>query len=410
MNGAAAAAPPPAPAGDPELRLDRVRTDLHSLRAADPELDSLSARIQLTAAAGAVALLRRDDGARAATLSGRRVLVTGAAGYLGSALCLALDGLGAEVVGLDVVAGGTVSIVADVADAAAVRAAAAGCGGVLHTAALHAPHATHYTEAEFAATNISGTQNVLDAAAAAGRIPVVHTSTTSLTITPRVKRAEKAGQLVWLDATSQPPGVPAAEAAAADPADRPRNKYGRTKLEGERRCVAAAAAGTPCVIVRISRCFPEDELPDPAGQAAALLGANFKANELLGRRVALVDVVAGHLRALSRAGDPLVCGQVFTLCAPFPWAKAETPAETAAFLGFLQDQRPGLAGVYAKLGWSLPADVGRVYDSALAVELLGWRPQVTFDNLIAAAAAAAGGGGGGPAAGIDPEDARAGCY
>ena len=43
-----------AAAPDPELRLDRDRTDLHSLRAADPQLDELSSRIQLTAAAGAV--------------------------------------------------------------------------------------------------------------------------------------------------------------------------------------------------------------------------------------------------------------------------------------------------------------------------------------------------------------------
>jgi hypothetical protein len=31
----------------------------------------------------------------------------------------------------------------------------------------------------------------------------------------------------------------------------------------------------------------------------------------------------------------------------------------------------------------LPDDLGRVYDSSLAVELLEWRPHLTFDRLIA---------------------------
>ena len=343
---------------DPELKPDRGRLDLHSLRAADPELDDLSARIQLAAAAAAVASLQRDDATRAATLTGQRILVTGSAGYLGATLCLALGGLGAEAVGFDVVAGETVNVVADVADAEAVRAAVEGCDGVMHTAARHAPHAAHYHEAEFIATNVTGTQNILDAAAGAGAagIPVVHTSTTSLTITKRVKSAEKAGQLVWLDETVQPPVV---ASESDDPLDAPRNKYGRSKLEGERRCAAAAKAGLPCVIVRISRCFPEDVIPDSVTvEAAALSTPNLKANELLGRRSALVDIITGQLRALTRASNASVRGRVLTLSAPFPFARADTPTESAAFLSFLLAQRPGLPDLYTKLGWVLPDDLG----------------------------------------------------
>ena len=53
----------------------------------------------------------------------------------------------------------------------------------------------------------------------------VHTSTTSLTITERVKAAEKAGQLVWLDESSQRPDSMGAS-AYDPPLDAPRNKYG----------------------------------------------------------------------------------------------------------------------------------------------------------------------------------------
>jgi UDP-glucose 4-epimerase len=74
---------------------------------------------------------------------------------------------------------------------------------------------------------------------------------------------------------------------------------------------------------------------------------------------------------------------VLTLSAPFPFARADTPTESAAFLSFLLAQRPGLPDLYTKLGWVLPDDLGRVYDSSLAVELLEWRPHLTFDRLIA---------------------------
>ena len=392
------------------MRPDRPRTDLHSLRAADPRLDALSSRIQLAAASAAAASLQQDDAAAAAALRGQRILVTGSAGYIGAALCLALGRLGAEAVGLDVVAPGchrTVNIEADVADAEAVRAAVEGCHGVLHAAARHAPHAAHFHAEEFYATNVTGTQNVLDSATAAGGIPVVFTSTTSLTITNNVKSAEAAGRLVWLDETAQPL-VP--ESTDTDADDAPRNKYGRTKLEGERRCAAAAAAGLPCVILRVGRCFPEDALPESVTpSSAAVTAANLKANELLGRRVALVDVVTAHLLALGRAGSDhsSVRGRVFVLCAPFPFSRAETPVEAAAFLRFLRAERPEMAAIYEREKWRLPADVGRVYDSYLAVRVLGWRPQVTFDGLLASLAAATTAA---RAPCMGPEDARAGRY
>lgn len=387
---------------DPELHLERKPTDLHSLRASDGVLDKFSDHIQRYAADSAVASLQRDDGDRTGSLRGQRILVTGSAGYLGKAFCLALRGLGAVPIGLDIVAGENVDFEGDVSDSGKVREAMKGCNGVLHTAALHAPHAAHHHESAFIATNITGTQNVLDAAVEAGGIPVIHTSTTSLTITKNVKKSEKSGKIVWLDANSQSPMLSVKE--MSDPADAPRNKYGRTKLEGERRCVAAAQAGLPCVIIRISRCFPEDLLADSVipGETPPDT-ANLKANELLGRRVALVDVVTGHLRALTRASEPAIIGKVLTLSAPFPFTRSETPTESAEFAGFLKEHRPDLLGLYKKLGWSMPFHLGRVYDAKLAVQLLDWRPLITFDLLIEALS-------GGDVVAINGEDARLGRY
>lgn len=377
---------------DPELRPDLPCTDLHYLRAADPALDKRCSEIQINAAAMAVERIQRDDVAYVEEFRKLRVLVTGSAGYIGAALCMALKGLGSKVVGMDIRAGATVDIEADVADPVAVQAAVAGCDAVLHTAALHAPHAAHHSERRFMRTNVIGTQNILDAVAATGAC-LVHTSTTSLTITKRVKSLEAAGSLVWIDEMAQSP-VPSSAENSHGPLDAPRNKYGRTKLSAERCCVAAAVEkNLPVIVLRISRCFPEDVLPSSASmETAALSTPNLKANELLGRRVALVDVLDGHLRALSRCRDSTVRGMVLTLSAPWPWSRAETPTTATDVLKFVHRERPELSKLYSELGWSL-LPFGRVYDSSQAMKVLGWHPAVTFDTmltvLLGASAAAA---------------------
>ncbi|KAH8097769.1 hypothetical protein JL720_680 [Aureococcus anophagefferens] len=289
---------------DPELELEKLPQDLHSLRARDAALDALASEIIERAARLAAAALEPADAAALAALGGA-VLVTGAAGYLGAALCGALGRLGVAHVGVDVVAGPAVRKRHDVADAAALRASAAGCAAVLHAAALHAPHASSRHADDFVRTNVEGTRNVL-----ALGLPAVHTSTTSLTITPRVKRREQAGELVWLDHASADPTA----AAAGD--DAPRNKYGRTKLAAERLCVAAAA---DVVVLRTPRFFPEAPFEDGGDLP------NFKANELLGRRAALL-------------------------------------------------RPPRLA----------PRGRDHVYDPSAAMDALAWRPRVTFASVLRA--------------------------
>lgn len=374
-------------ASDLELR-DGPKQDLHSLRARDNTLDELSDQIQRSAAVRAsaafkdtadMALLRR-------LLQDRPVLVTGSAGYLGLALHLTLRKLGVAVFGVDVVPGETVDSVADVADADAMRRCGQACGAVLHTAALHAPHAASWHAREFAATNVVGTTNVL-----ALGLPTVHTSTTSLTITSRVKAREKAGELVWLDEHSQRPDVTTTRGgdgestgdAYDEELDAPRNKYGRTKLEAEQRCLAAATkpSSAGVVVLRAPRFFPEDVLEESELQLA-----NIKANELLGRRCALVDLVDAHLRALARIG--LVRGAVLTVAAPWPLThrrdggSSVTAARDAAVE--LRARYPRAELLFSRHGWRLPERVTRVYDCEAAVRALDWQPRVTFEALLRA--------------------------
>ncbi len=114
-------------------------------------------------------------------LRDRPVAVTGAGGFIGSALCRRLVAEGARPVGIEVDAesaerareAGAEPRVADIAEPAAVREAIADAELVVHTAA----YVREWGEMdEFIDVNVRGTVNVLDAAEAAGAERVVHLS------------------------------------------------------------------------------------------------------------------------------------------------------------------------------------------------------------------------------------------
>ncbi|MCP5153529.1 MAG: NAD(P)-dependent oxidoreductase [Ectothiorhodospiraceae bacterium] len=108
-----------------------------------------------------------------------RVLVTGAAGLLGSEVVRALTGR-CEVVGLDVRRGDADIAwhVGDVTDRALVGRAVEGCDAVAHVAAI--PNVVSGTGADIVRVNVVGTWNVFDAAEAAGARRVVLCSSDSV--------------------------------------------------------------------------------------------------------------------------------------------------------------------------------------------------------------------------------------
>ena len=114
-------------------------------------------------------------------ISGRRVAVTGAGGFIGAAVCRALAAEGAEVVGLDIDAGSETTVrdagaefaLADVTDRSALDRALAGAELAVHTAA----YVREWGDmAEFVRVNVGGTAQLLDAAEAAGIERVLHLS------------------------------------------------------------------------------------------------------------------------------------------------------------------------------------------------------------------------------------------
>ena len=128
------------------------------------------------------------------TWSGKKVLVTGAGGFIGSHLAEALTQKGAEVRAMvhyngagrwgwldDSELSGDMEIYAgDIADPESVRRAMQGVDTAFHLAALITIPYSYHAPRSYLRTNVEGTMNVLQAARDLGTRRVVHTSTSEV--------------------------------------------------------------------------------------------------------------------------------------------------------------------------------------------------------------------------------------
>jgi dihydroflavonol-4-reductase len=227
-----------------------------------------------------------------------KALVTGASGFIGGHGAAALLAGGAEVRAFDQrPPGDAVGRSADVAlgdvlDPDAVARAVDGCDAVFHMAAVYS-----YRRADAAlmeTVNVEGTRVVLDAAVRGStRRRIVHTSSCA-TCGPVAGRRATERDL--------PPGSEL------------RIPYKRTKLEGERLALAAAAEGADVLVVNPTvPVGPGDERPTPTGKMVADV-ATGRARGYLARSVlnvvAVEDVAVGHARAFEhgRAGERYLLG------------------------------------------------------------------------------------------------------
>jgi len=293
---------------------------------------------------------------------GVRVLITGSSGHLGEALVRALRDDGHEVVGVDILDSAYTTVVGSIADRECVRRSMVGVDTVLHAATLHKPHVGSHGWAEFVETNITGTLNLLEEAAAAGVGRVVFTSTTST-----FGRASTPGE-----------GEPAAW-ITEDVKPVPRNIYGVTKTAAEDLCeLAWREHGLPCVILRTSRFFPE---PDDSDEVrAAYDDLNSKVNELLYRRVDIEDVVSAHLLALERA--PEIGFGRYVISATTPFTRDDLVAVRVDLPAVVRRLFPDYEDVYAQRGWRMFPSIDRVYVNERARTELGWSPRYDFRHAL----------------------------
>jgi UDP-glucose 4-epimerase len=290
------------------------------------------------------------------------ILVTGSSGHLGEALMRTLRERRIDARGIDIAASEWSDAVGSVAERAFVRDAMAGITSVLHTATLHKPHVATHSRQDFVDTNVTGTLNLLEEAAAAGVRAFVCTSTTSAF--GRALSPADDQPAAWITEATQPIT---------------KNIYGVTKIAAENLCeLMQRLTKMPCLVLRTSRFFPEDD-DDPA-QRAAHAPANLQANEFLHRRVDIEDVVDAHLCALD-AGPRLGFGRyIVSATTPFrPEDAAELRRDAAAVV---RRRVAGWQDVYAAHGWSMFTGIDRVYDNAAARRDLGWQPRTDFAAAV----------------------------
>jgi len=294
-----------------------------------------------------------------------KVLVTGAAGWLGRHLMPLLRDAGHVPVGLDIVAGDHVDIIASVADRAAIESLfdRENFEGVVHAGALHKPDIVRFPQQAFVDVNITGTLILLETAARRPGTRFVLSSTTSLMISQRI-REERSESVAWMDEDWAPL--------------EPRNIYGVTKLAAEGLCRQHyLERGLNVIVLRTGRFFPEED-----DTIRDISGDNLKANELLHRRASVRDMARAHLLALERAPD--VGFGLYIVSAPPPFGPGDASRLRRDAAAVVAERFPDALALYANAGWRLPRSIGRVYDGSRITRELGFVYGTEFADILEA--------------------------
>src|ERR1022692_1224159 len=273
-------------------------------------------------------------------LATARVVITGASGFIGSAVTRAVHARGAQVVaviepgaddrnlsGID-----AERAVVDIRDAAAVRAACAGARFVFHLAAVY--RFWSRDPRIFYDVNVGGALHVLDAVQRAGGERLVYTSTVGV---------------LGLAETAR--GEPADETSCAD-ISHLFGHYKRSKFVAEHEVLRAAAGGLDvCIVLPTFPLGPGDRGPTPTGKGVLdFLNGKMPGLVDTAMNVSHVDDLAlGQLAALERGGrgrSYILGGENLSMrailqtlagCAGLPMPRLEIPRGLALAAGVASD-------------------------------------------------------------------------
>src|SRR5215469_568138 len=222
---------------------------------------------------------------------GDRVVVTGAAGFIGSAVTRAVQATGAHVVAVVEPGGDGRNLdgtdveraVVDIRDSAAVMTVCEGARFVFHLAAIYRFWAAD--PSLFSAVNVGGTLNVLNAVRAAGCERLVYTSTVGVLGLDPTARGEAIDETSYADISHL------------------FGHYKRTKFVAEHEVLRAAAEGLDvCLVLPTFPLGPGDRRPTPTGRLVVdFLNGRMPAFVDTAMNVTHVDDLAiGHIAALER--------------------------------------------------------------------------------------------------------------
>jgi UDP-glucuronate 4-epimerase len=304
-----------------------------------------------------------------------RVLVTGAAGFVGSHTCRALLEAGFEVIGLDnfdpfypralkeralapvVAHPGMRMIEGDVRDPAVLERAFEGITAVIHLAARPGVRDSVGHERLYRAINIGGTLAVLAACARSGVSRLVFASSSCVY-----------GDL-------RPPFREAAVLPL------PRSPYGATKQEGERWCRQAAKQGRLAVaVLRLFSVYGPGQRPDQAmhrfaramvrGEAVPIYGTGSEERDY----TYVGDVARGVTAALAWTEGREGCCEVFNL------GTGET-TRLDRLVALLAD-RLGVEPTVSPAPRHQADAVRTQADRSRAAEVLGWVPRTGLEQGV----------------------------
>lgn len=307
------------------------------------------------------------------------VVVTGAAGFIGHALCGALTARGDEVRGVDLrppVRDGVVPVGGDITTDGPWRAAFDGADLVVHTAAIVAEAGDRD---QLVAVNVGGTRRVLEAAADAGVARAVALSS----IVVYGDRAP-VGSMLSEDAPLVPTGGP----------------YTDTKIAAEHAAMSVALErGLPLTIVRLGDVYGARSVPwvlRPLDLMRRRLFVHVDGGRWPLSPIHVDDVVVGTLLA---AAEPAAVGRCYNLAGP-PVPAREFFDHHARHVGVRPRDLPaglvrGLAWSAGRggraVGWQAPFAAEAVeylthrggYATVRARTELGWAPRVELADGLA---------------------------
>ncbi len=291
-----------------------------------------------------------------------RILITGSSGLIGSAIGMVIDERGDNAVRFDVRGQGDAH--GDVLDRTRLSEAISGVSGIIHLAAVSRVIWGERDPEGCWATNVGGTRNVLELAAAApGKPWVIFASSREV--------------------YGQPDALPVTEDAPL----RPVNIYGQSKVEGERLVSEARQAGVRAVTIRLSNVFgsvydhPDRVVPAFARGAVSGIELRVDGGNHTFDFTYVDDVARGIVQLVDLLGSSAGAS-------PPPIHFVSGTPTTLVELSALAIR---IAGTQATVRHAAPRnfDVARFYGNpSRAREILGWQPQVSLSegltNLIRA--------------------------